>query len=91
MAGYSVGYRLLLSASAPLAEMNGSVRKSVMRMSQPGATLSLCICANQGLMNHGAKSQQLVLKNKMYDRQNLEKLSSLFLGFDIVQVKNTEL
>lgn len=27
MAGYSVGYRLLLSASAPLAEMNGSVRK----------------------------------------------------------------
>lgn len=42
------GYKLLPATSAPLAEMNDLVKKSVVRMSQPRVTLSLCICANQG-------------------------------------------
>lgn len=65
-------------------------KKTDTRMSQPRATLSLCICANQGPDDSWAKSWQFLLKNKMYGRQNLEN-SGFILGLDSVQVKNTQL
>lgn len=83
MAGWSVRYKLLPTPSDPLAEMNGSVKKSVMGMSQLAVTLSLCICANPRPDESWAKSRHCFLKKKkkkMCDRQNLEKTIEFILG-----------